>query len=134
MRIVTPVGHIKNLMVRGYVKLDDQGNPTAMLGTCQDISERKEMEVDLKNALQDMRASHVETNGYLEASRSLLEERDFESAARTIFDACKRLTGATAGYVALLSDDGDENEILFLDAGGRECNVDPHLPMPIRGA
>ena len=60
MGIVTPVGQIKNLSVRGYVKLDDQGNPIGMLGTCQDISDRKEMEVDLKNALQDMRASHVE--------------------------------------------------------------------------
>ena len=133
MRIVTPIGQIKALIVRGYVKLDEQGNPAGMLGTCQDISERKEMEQSLENALRDLKASHVETNGYLEVSRTLLEERDFESAARTIFDACKRLTGATAGYVALLSDDGAENEVLFLDAGGRDCSVDPHLPMPIRG-
>jgi len=50
-----------------------------------------------------------------------------------VFDACKELTGATAGYVALLTDDGAENEVLFLDAGGMPCTVDPKLPMPIRG-
>jgi len=43
------------------------------------------------------------------------------------------LIGATAGYVALLSKDGTENELLFLDAGGLPCTVDPSLLMPIRG-
>jgi GAF domain-containing protein len=43
------------------------------------------------------------------------------------------LTGATAGYVALLSDDGQENEVLFLEPGEHACTVDPSLPMPIRG-
>ena len=41
--------------------------------------------------------------------------------------------GATSGYVALLSEDGAENEVLFLEAGGFPCDVDPKLPMPIRG-
>ena len=43
------------------------------------------------------------------------------------------MTGAQSGYVALLSDDGSENEVLFLEAGGLPCSVDPSLPMPIRG-
>ena len=59
--------------------------------------------------------------------------KTFEDAARKIFDQCKRLTGASSGYVALLSENGDENEVLFLDAGGLPCDVDPSLPMPIRG-
>ena len=54
-------------------------------------------------------------------------------SARAIFDACKELIGATAGYVALLSDNGKENQVLFLDSGGLPCTVDPSLPMPIRG-
>ena len=36
-------------------------------------------------------------------------------------------------YVALLSADGAENEVLFLEAGGLPCDVDPELPMPVRG-
>ena len=28
---------------------------------------------------------------------------------------------------------GEENEVLFLEFGGLPCDVDPELPMPIRG-
>jgi len=43
------------------------------------------------------------------------------------------MTGAVAGYVALLNENGSENEVLFLEAGGLPCSVDENLPMPIRG-
>jgi diguanylate cyclase (GGDEF)-like protein/PAS domain S-box-containing protein len=69
----------------------------------------------------------------LQASRKILEIREFNVTARYIFDSCKDLIGATAGYVALLSKDGTENEVLFLDSGGLPCSVDTSLPMPIRG-
>jgi len=42
-------------------------------------------------------------------------------------------TRRSAGYVALSSADGTENELVFLEAGGLPCTVDPSLPMPIRG-
>ena len=69
----------------------------------------------------------------LEATKEVLKFGSFEETARKIFNSCKELTGASAGYVALLSKTGEENEVLFLDSGGRECNVDPYLPMPVRG-
>ena len=69
----------------------------------------------------------------LESGRAVLKHREFAEAARVIFDQCKALIGATAGYVALLSPEGTENEVLFLDSGGLSCSVDPLLPMPIRG-
>lgn len=62
-----------------------------------------------------------------------MDQQSFEACARTIFDHCCTLTGAVSGYVALLSDDGAENEVLFLEAGGMPCTVDESLPMPIRG-
>ena len=62
-----------------------------------------------------------------------MQNREFPDSARAIFDACKELTGAIAVYVALLSDNGKENIVLFLDSGGLPCTVDPSLPMPIRG-
>ena len=70
---------------------------------------------------------------FLKSSKAVLQNKEFPDSARAIFDAAKELIGATAGYVALLSDNGRENEVLFLDAGGRPCTVDPSLPMPIRG-
>jgi PAS domain S-box-containing protein len=63
----------------------------------------------------------------------VLRHREFSAAARSIFDSCKGLIGATAGYVAMLSRDGTENELLFLESGGLPCSVDTTLPMPIRG-
>jgi hypothetical protein len=66
-------------------------------------------------------------------AKTILSEKGFTESARAIFDFCTNLTGATSGYVALLSDDGEENEVLFLEAGNLPCDVDPGLPMPIRG-
>lgn len=74
-----------------------------------------------------------ETSALLEGARAVLNYRIFKDAARTIFDSCKNLIGATGGYVALLNKEGTANEVLFLEAGGRPCDVDPTLPMPIRG-
>ena len=71
--------------------------------------------------------------GVLKGTHAVLENQDYEKTARSIFDSCKKIIGATAGYVALLNKDGSENEVLFLDSGGRPCVVDPNLPMPIRG-
>jgi len=75
----------------------------------------------------------LETSAMLECSKAVLTHSEFEQAARVIFDLAKNLIGATAGYVALLSEDGMKNEVLFLEAGGLPCTVDPRLPMPIRG-
>jgi PAS domain S-box-containing protein len=69
----------------------------------------------------------------IEAFRQIPLCNTFEDAAREIFEHCKRLTGARSGYVALLNENGEGNEVLFLDAGGMPCDVDPNLPMPIRG-
>ncbi len=72
-------------------------------------------------------------NRILEATRAVLEFDSFDKTAKLIFDSCKELTGAISGYVALLNEDGSENELLFLDPGDLVCTVDENLPMPIRG-
>ncbi len=72
---------------------------------------------------------HAIMNGY----KAVLDQKGFTESARAIFDHCKNLIGAASGYVALLSDTGEENEVLFLEAGGLPCSVAPDLPMPIRG-
>ncbi len=59
--------------------------------------------------------------------------KTFEEAAKEIFHQCKRLTGAQSGYVTLLSENGKENEELFVDTGGLPCDVDTNLQMPIKG-
>lgn len=66
-------------------------------------------------------------------ARTILEKHSFKESARAIFDYCCQMTGAVSGYVALLTEDGQENELLFLEAGGMPCTVPHDLPMPIRG-
>lgn len=77
--------------------------------------------------------SQDEVKSLLKGAKEILRHQDFNTAARLIFDTCKDLIGARSGYIALLSSDGKENEVLFLDAGGMPCSVDSSLPMPIRG-
>lgn len=86
-------------------------------------------EKDFLNHITDSELARI----LLETSQFIPNCESFEDAARYIFDKCKQLTGARSGYVALLDEKGDENKVLFLDAGGMPCTVDPSLPMPIRG-
>jgi PAS domain S-box-containing protein len=93
----------------------------------------KNREDSLQSTLNDLQKRQAEISAMLEASKAVHEYHDFEHSAKAIFDICKNLIGATSGYIALLSKDGTENEVLFLDSGGLPCTVDPKLPMPIRG-
>lgn len=99
----------------------------------RDITGRKQREEQLRRALSESCRREVEISAFLKASRAVLEQRDFKSAAEAIFRVCKNLTGATSGYISLLSPDEKENEAVFLDPGEDSCQVDPNLPMPIRG-
>lgn len=81
----------------------------------------------------DIARHQQEVEALLACSQAVLSQTSFEAAAKAIYQTCKTLIGATAGYVSLLSADDSQNNLLFLDAGGLSCSVDPALPMPIRG-
>nr|WP_319775857.1 GAF domain-containing protein [uncultured Sphaerochaeta sp.] len=95
--------------------------------------ESDQAEQSLQETLEASRCYAHEVESLLQGARAMIKARSFENAARGLFDAAKRITGATSGYIALLNADGTENEVLFLDSGGLPCTVDPSLPMPIRG-
>ncbi len=132
-RIRRSDGVYRLFSVHGIPVLGKDGSVLEWVGTCIDITESRNMEQELTISLQKSRLREFEISALLKASRSVLQNKDFQNSARAIFDACKELLGATAGYVALLSDDGKENEVLFLNSGNLPCTVDPSLPMPIRG-
>jgi PAS domain S-box-containing protein len=99
----------------------------------RDITDRKMAEESLAGTIDELERTNREIQALLEASKGVLHEKEFSSAARTVFDECCKATGATSGYVALLNENGSENEVLFLESGGLPCSVDPSLAMPIRG-
>ena len=99
----------------------------------QITTNQKDFEELLNYTIDESEKLKNKLEALLEGSKSILKYKEFEDAARTIFDSCKDLIGAQSGYIALLSEDGSENEVLFLESGGLACEVDLDLPMPIRG-
>jgi len=126
-------GNERIVEIHGYPILDKQGEVRQVIEYCLDVTERKGVEKELQKALAESQQRGKEIAALLEGSRAVLKHRNFQDAARHIYNFCKQLIGATAGYVALLSADGTNNEVLFLDSGGLSCKVDPDLLMPVRG-
>jgi|Deesub1362A_J573_1020465.scaffolds.fasta_scaffold00199_51 PAS domain S-box-containing protein len=131
--LVTKDGQRREIEWNNKPLQDVEGNTIGLLCVGQDITERKHAEETLRNTLKEAQQRRAETLALLESSRAVLEYHDFRDAAYSIFQSCKKLTGATAGYVALMNENDAKVEILFLDSGGLPCSVDPSLPIPIRG-
>ncbi|MFH0998014.1 MAG: PAS domain S-box protein [Pseudomonadota bacterium] len=104
-----------------------------LLVAVSDTTDQKRAEIATKAALSEALHREHETQALLAASRAVMECSTFEESSRRIFDTCRDVTGAVSGYVALLNQNGTENDVLFLEAGNLPCTVDPCLPMPIRG-
>lgn len=98
-----------------------------------DITDRKRTEELHNQTLDQAKRRAQEVSALLKSARIVLDYADFSQASRKIFDVCCSITGATAGYVAMLSADRHENVVLFLESGGLPCSVSPDLPMPVRG-
>ncbi len=129
------LGHGTNAWFTTRVSMitDHLGNPDSYVVVARDITARKSMESELSERISALQIAHERSEALLACVKAILEHREFEVCARRIFDAAKKITKATAGYVALMSPNRNENLVLFLDSGGRTCEVNPNLPMPIRG-
>ena len=88
---------------------------------------------ELARASAETQTRTRELDALLQGAREVLANATFEQAAQAIFHHCCQLTGATSGYVALFTAEGTEKRLLFLEAGGLPCGVDPERPLPIRG-
>ncbi len=99
----------------------------------KDISGRVIAEKSMMAALENSQKRGKETSALLACSKAVLENREFRETVRVIFNVACNLIGVVSGYIALLSKDKTENELLFLESGGLPCLVNPDLPMPIRG-
>ena len=105
----------------------------AFLLTVTNLTYQKTIQDRLENELEISKKLISLLEKQFDISKRILALEDFPVTARAVFDHLCQLTGAVSGYVALLSEDGAENELLFLESGGLKCTVDENLPMPIRG-
>ena len=66
-------------------------------------------------------------------AKEILKLRSVGATAKRIIDFYKKNIGVTAGYVGLLSGNGNENRIVFLDSGSKTRKFEPYLSMPVEG-
>ena len=90
---------------------DGQGRPRGFVATAKDL---RQYDSPVSGVSESHREGE-EASALLEASRAVLAYRDFERAARAIFDACSNLIGAGAGYVGLINEDASKDNVLFSD-------------------
>jgi signal transduction histidine kinase/PAS domain-containing protein len=144
-------GETRWVRERAEVSFDSEGKALGGIGTVQDITDLKRAEdqirsfntelesrvrmrtAQLEKALKASRERQAEVSALFRASRAVLEDREFNQTARSIFEACRTLVGANAGYAALLSPGSTEGKALFFETGPSTCNLDPSAPFPIRG-
>ncbi len=99
----------------------------------RELDVRRRAGKELQKALGESRRREWEVSAFLDATRDVLVHRTYAEAAQAIFQGCRELIGAPAGYISLLNEAGTENEVVFLESGGLPCSVPPNTPMPIRG-
>ena len=95
----------------------------------KDITESKKMEQgDLSVSLGESPRRKSEIFSSIERLQELFcKTRNSKIQHVQYLTLSKALIGATAGYITLLSKDGKENQVLFLDSGGLPCTGDPSL-------
>lgn len=97
----------------GALVRDENGEPSMVACIGRDISERKRAEEALRNMVKETNERREEITALLESTRMVLERSEFEGTARDIFRLCKKLIGATAGYVAVYAETG--SDLLVVD-------------------
>jgi len=85
----------------------------------------------MNNSNQSKQFEQIEA--LLECAKAGLCKERFEETARSIFDTCRRMTGASAGFVELQHEDDSGNQAIFLEQGGAPGAAAPDLMVCIRG-
>lgn len=94
---------------------DSLGNPTAVSAIGRDVSERRRADEALRNVIRETNERREEITALLESTRFVLENTDFAVAAREVFDLCRKLIGARAGFLALIDRDGGAPQVLLAE-------------------
>jgi PAS domain S-box-containing protein len=112
---------------------DKNGNIIGTEGVVRDISERKKAEIELINNQEILEFQNTKIKHLFEAAKTVLEYENFEIVAEKLFKSCKKLTSATFGYVALISESDEDNQIVLIDNGELIKQSDNNNPMTIKG-
>ena len=56
----------------------------------------------------------------LNSARGVPELNDFQSQSKEIFEQCRKITGASLGFIALISENRKQYEVIYIDPEGFE--------------
>ena len=98
-RIITPGGLLKFIEERWRIFQDDQGRPVRAVGTCQDITERKQGESKREAALAALRLSEAKQSNALQMTKAGHWEYDVDRDLFTFNDNFYRIFRTTAAAV-----------------------------------
>ncbi|CAA6677033.1 MULTISPECIES: response regulator [unclassified Lentimonas] len=87
----------------------------------------QQLEIQVKEKTAHLIKEKEQTDALLEAARVVLKSDNFSAVAERIFEISSKVIGASAGYIALLSEDNTEYELLFL-MEGKHADDTKHLP------
>lgn len=93
----------------------------------------EEMDKALGSALEEHQQSRREAQTLWNGARAILAHREFEHAARSLFNAAKELVGAAAGHISVLTPAGTEDVTLLRDPGELAHTLEQSFTGPIRG-
>ena len=82
---------------------DDSLNGQQFNTAITDITDRKRAEDALCNALDKSHRQAKEVTALLDSSQAVLQYREFKDSAKSIFNSCKNLIGAKAGYEIIMA-------------------------------
>ena len=121
-------GHLESILA-----MSEQSDSRHLRIAVMDITETRQAQKDREKALIEARQKELEQEALFKATKVVLQQYDrFDNATGAIFKHLRNLLGVEGGYVALLNEDGDENEVVFLDSGKLTCTLDSNLPIPIQ--
>lgn len=103
--------------VTASVMRDETGAPIGLQGVFRDISRRRRAEMETRFALEDLARAKNELEGLLDGARAILEGAEFAVTARRIFDIARDITRAKSGYMILLGEPDEEDELILFEPG-----------------
>lgn len=118
-RILSGTGSVKYVEERCRTEYAEDGRPLRSAGVVIDITEQRENERRLQVLFS--------------TARGVLENYTFNTAMRHIFEACREVTSASAGYIALKNETSETMEVLFMEEGDLACTLNAVLPLPLHG-
>jgi PAS domain S-box-containing protein len=120
-RITRSNGEIRNVYSRVKVYRDEKGNPIRLLGSTQDITDRKQAEVQIARSLRELVA--LEHMG-----QTVVASLDLAVVLTRVIDEISSLLGAE-GVSVLLIEDRDELVFVAANSGGTDNLIGRRIPI-----